>query len=193
MSYFSRLSLPYNSLDLPLTYYIDKLVVIIPILIVINFLAYHFCRYLHNKCNCVKNIKKVKYIIEKVEVKYFLIILFLFIQMFLVPHLFGEMIAQQFLKGNASNSFQATLEFKNESYLNLSNKVFLLVIYNDNKYYVTEKDINASKCPILYIISSDEIKYANITRLNTGYFDMTYQIVKDLNVEIHNLVKPISS
>jgi len=217
MSYFSTLSLPYNSLDLPLIYYIDKLILILPIVLIatlvlikiidnpgkikisqytkfvyvlplifiyLYFILIFNIGYLSLWSGLIIIVScigvSILYYFRDKEVPIssdFKIILILIFLLFIVffPHILGIRFAQDFSEEKATNTFYINITYKNENDTDLP-KDGLLVIYNNDKYYIANK-FNASSndnMTRVYIISSDQIKFASIERNNPGNLERLY-------------------
>lgn len=75
----------------------------------------------------------------------------------------GHYSGTELIKGNFSNEIYFI--YKDESY-EITKKPLILVLYNNGKYFVVEKDEKAPDKPNLYIIPDEQVKMATFNKIN---------------------------
>jgi len=74
----------------------------------------------------------------------------------------GEKEAERFIEGRSSDSLEISLEFNSGYKGQFENKTLLLVMYQNNAYYVIEKNEPAPRDPKSYIIPASQVEIAII-------------------------------
>lgn len=73
----------------------------------------------------------------------------------------GDHNANNFIHGK-DDRLEIQLSLKDKMNTQLHDKTFILIMLQDNKYYISEINKNVSEYPILYIIPTDEVEMATV-------------------------------
>ena len=82
----------------------------------------------------------------------------------LLASYFGQVHATKLIEGSLRNSMIITLELKDGTIFQ-EGKQLILIMHNNGKYYVAERQTRAPKYPPVYVISDNQIAIATIKRI----------------------------
>ncbi len=187
-AFFESLSIPYTSLNLPFTFYLSAglgilpLMIIIPLVLLFPFIIYDLYLYYKtfkilfgvaypvcaDKSEPIDSSKAAKQL-NKVflnrpknrKIIVYIIGISLLMFFYYYPSIQGSSDARNLIEGK-TGSYHATLELKDNN-IRLDNKSLILVMCNENKYYLVEKNSSATKHVKSYIIPDSEVKMATLS------------------------------
>lgn len=80
----------------------------------------------------------------------------------------GNNNAETLIEGSGKNSLEIQLMLKDNNSIQFQNKTLILIMLKNNNYYIVEKNETTPKDPKLYIIPSDKIDMAMISKINNN-------------------------
>lgn len=167
IGFFSRLGIQYPSLNLPGSYYLSKSFWSWSILIVLLF-------FLVLASLLIKNYLEV-FLNGYWSTFQFMIAAIAISISFYISTDIGEDSAEKLIEGDLPHL--STINFcLNESspiFEEMGGKELILIIHQEGKYYIVNKQKPAPENPKVYIIPDDQIKFASIIRSPISYSDFS--------------------
>ena len=155
LSYFDRLGIKHECLNLSAIYYLTSASYIVYLTIMCFSLALYY--HYKFKLNLEPYIHDTRIIV---------LIIFMLILFLSLPNAFiGHMHAKYLIEGER-DIFSVNFSWKEDSPKEMEGKELIFIIYNENKYYVIAKQKPAPKNPEIYIIPDDQIKFVLMKKNN---------------------------
>ena len=156
-AYFSRIGIQYESLNLSSSFFSCNAVwafavmgILIMVLDVITYKIKYF-----------KELKNLYF--STFRDKASIILIFLLLSLIISCYL-GDQCAKKVVEGEADKVFMINFSWKENPPKDMEGKELILIIHQEGKYYVVNKQKPAPKYPEVYIISDDQIKFAVIKK-----------------------------
>ncbi|MCK5644111.1 MAG: hypothetical protein KAJ19_25150 [Gammaproteobacteria bacterium] len=96
----------------------------------------------------------------------FLVIIIVLFGILMFANFSGNSDAEELIKGSSKNSLEIQLMLKDNNNTQFQNETLILIMLQNNNYYIMEKDETAPKNPKLYIIPSNQVEMAIISKVN---------------------------
>lgn len=161
LSYFSRIGIQCESLNLPASFYLSKAFFAFVIMFVLIQLL----------DSIIYNNKKFKEFQNKhfqpFRTKVTIIILFLLTSL-IISSCLGEYHSKKLVEGENDNAFMINFSWKENPPKEIEGKELMLIIHQEGNYYVVNKQKPAPKYPEVYIIPDGQIKFA-VSKKNSHF------------------------
>ena len=96
----------------------------------------------------------------------FIVILVVLFGILMFADFNGNNDAENLIKGSGKDSLEIQLMLKDNNNIQFQNKTLILIMLQNNNYYIVEKNETAPKNPKLYIIPSDQVDMAILSKIN---------------------------
>jgi hypothetical protein len=156
--YFSRIGIQYESLNLSTSFFLSKAVWPFIVMFFLFLVLYFIIIY---KEIDLKENQNRYFSISTIMV--LIIILFLLISSNMACY-FGEQHGKRLVEGEKNDVFMINFSWKENPPKDIEGKELILIIHQDGKYYVVNKQKPAPEYPEVYIIPDDQIKFAIIKK-----------------------------
>ena len=159
-SYFLRLGIQYEFLDLSPTYYLIKAVLIeYIILVIIMIILLIYLTKISRYYNKLLNLKKDNFLVFSLII---ILISFMFLNISMIfSGYVGEVHATRMIEGK-NPYISINISWNENPMIEIDNKELILILHNEGNYYIVNKQYPAPEFPEIYVISDDQIKYAVI-------------------------------
>lgn len=152
--YFARLGIQYQSLNLPASFYLSKAFwCFLAISLIVIPLSYSI------KKDFKEFQKRVQSTFTIFMILFSFMILFLLIS-FCSSLFVGDYHAKSLVEGEIGDLYMINFSWKENPPKEIEGKELMLIIHQESKYYVVNRQKPAPEYPEVYIIPDDQIKFA---------------------------------